>query len=188
MSGRNTLVRSMHDLGLAAWFGGGLMGVIGLNGGTAKAKDPAERLRLASIGWARWAPVQLAAVAVHGIGGIGLILGNKGRLATQGEARSNTVIKTVVTGVAGASTVAAAIAGSKILARSDEGGEGVTEPGANASKELASAQRAEKLLQWSIPLLTGVLLLVAAQQGEQQRATAGWVGTLGKKAKSVIGR
>ena len=63
MSERNTLVRSMHDLGLAAWFGGGLMGVVGLNGGTAKAKEPSERLRLASIGWARWAPRSAGAVA-----------------------------------------------------------------------------------------------------------------------------
>ena len=28
MSTRNTLIRSMHDLGLAAWFGGSLMGAI----------------------------------------------------------------------------------------------------------------------------------------------------------------
>ena len=40
MSERNTLIRSMHDLGLAAWFGGNLMGAVGLNGGAAKAKDP----------------------------------------------------------------------------------------------------------------------------------------------------
>lgn len=188
MTGRNTVVRSMHDIGLAAWFGGGLMGVIGLNGGTAKANDPTERLRLASIGWGRWAPVQLAAIAVHGIGGIGLILGNTGRLAAQGEARTNTVVKTIVTGAAGAVSVAAAVAGSKILKNSDEGGEGVTEPGAGASKELASAQRAEKLLQWAIPVLTGVLLVLGAQQGEQQRASAGWAATLGKKAKAVVGR
>jgi hypothetical protein len=188
MAGRNTVVRSMHDLGLAAWFGGGLMGVVGLNGGTAKAKDPSERLRLSSIGWARWAPVQLAAVAVHGIGGVGLILGNKGRLASQGEARSNTAIKTVITGLAGASTVAAALAGSRILKHSDEAAEGVTEPGAGTSDELASAQRAEKALQWAIPVLTGVLLVLGAQQGEQQRATAGLAGTVVKKAKAVVGR
>lgn len=66
MSTRNTLVRSMHDLGLAAWFGGTLMGTVGLNGGTADASGPAERLRLSSAGWARWSPVQLTAMIVHG--------------------------------------------------------------------------------------------------------------------------
>jgi hypothetical protein len=188
MAGRNTVVRSMHDLGLAAWFGGGLMGVVGLNGGTAKAKDPSERLRLSSIGWARWAPVQLAAVAVHGIGGIGLILGNKARLAGQGEARSNTLVKTVITGAAGAATVAAAIAGSQILKHSDETAEGATEPDSGSSPQLATAQRVDKVLQLAIPLLTGVLIVLGAQQGEQQRATAGLAGTVVKKAKAVVGR
>jgi hypothetical protein len=28
----NTLSRSLHDLGLATWFGGSLMGAVGLNG------------------------------------------------------------------------------------------------------------------------------------------------------------
>ena len=50
MSQRNTLVRSMHDLGLAAWFGGSLMGVVGLNGAASEAKSPTERLRISSIG------------------------------------------------------------------------------------------------------------------------------------------
>ena len=32
MDGDNTLARSIHDLGLATWFGGSLMGAVGLNG------------------------------------------------------------------------------------------------------------------------------------------------------------
>jgi uncharacterized membrane protein len=188
MAGRNTVVRSMHDLGLAAWFGGSLMGIVGVNGGAAKAKDPSERTRLSSIGWARWAPVQWAAIAVHGIGGIGLILGNKGRLAAQGEARSNTAVKTLITAAAGATTAAAGLAGARILKHADEGAEGATEPGASSSEQLASAQRAEKVLQWSIPLLTGLLIVLAAQQGEQQRASAGIAGTVAKRAKAMVGR
>jgi hypothetical protein len=188
MSGRNTVVRSMHDLGLAAWFGGGLMGVFGLNGGASAAKDPTERLRVSSIGWAKWAPVQLAAIAVHGIGGIGLIVSNKGRLAVQDEARTNSVIKIVVTAAAGAASIAAGLAGAQILKHSDEGAKSVTEPGATSSDELAAAQRAEKLLQWAIPVLTGVLLVLGAQQGEQQRASVGLPGTIAKKAKGLIGR
>src|SRR5580693_7837599 len=31
-SNRNTIIRSMHDLGAAAWFGGTLMGAVGVNG------------------------------------------------------------------------------------------------------------------------------------------------------------
>jgi hypothetical protein len=188
MSGRNTVVHSMHDLGLAAWFGGGLMGVIGLNGAASKAKDPTERLRLSSLGWGKWAPVQFAAILVHGIGGVGLILGNKGRLAAQGEARSNTVVKTIVTAAAGAASVSAALAGAQIAKHAEEGAKSVTEPSENASAELKTAQRNEKWLQWSIPVLTGVLLVLGAQQSEQYRPAAGFAESLGKKAKGLIGR
>src|SRR5690606_41976335 len=83
MPSRNTVVRSMHDVGLAAWFGGSLMGAVGLNGATAQARDSSEGLRLASIGWWRWLPVELAAIVIHGIGGVGLIASNKERLKNQ---------------------------------------------------------------------------------------------------------
>jgi hypothetical protein len=173
MSERNTLIRSMHDIGLAAWFGGNLMGAVGLNGGTAEATDPRERLRLSSAGWAKWAPVQLAALVVHGVGGVGLILANKSRLAAQPDARRNTVIKLVVTGAALASTAYSAMLGTKMAKHSEEGGTGVTEPAVTASDELASAQSQQKVFQWVTPALTAVLLVLSAQQGEQQRPFAG---------------
>lgn len=173
MSSRNTIVRAMHDLGLAAWFGGTLMGAVGLNGGTAAATDPAERLRLSSVGWAKWAPVQLAAIAVHGVGGVGLILGNKARLSGQPEARTNTVVKLTLTAVAAGASLYAGILGKKIAAHADEGAEGVTEPDSTASRELASVQRQQRVAQWVLPAVTGVLIILGAQQGEQQRPVAG---------------
>jgi hypothetical protein len=182
VSERNTFIRSLHDIGLAAWFGGTLMGAVGLNGATAKAKDPTERLRLSSLGWAKWAPVQLVALAAHGIGGVGLIAGNKGRLATQPEARTNTIVKIVVTGLAGASSLYSGLLGRKIAAHAEEGAVGVTEPGDTTSEELAKAQRTQKVLQWVTPVLTAVLLVLAAQQGEQQRPVAGLLGKLGARS------
>lgn len=182
MSERNTFIRSLHDIGLAAWFGGNLMGAVGLNGATAKAKDPTERLRLSSLGWAKWAPVQLVALAAHGIGGVGLIAGNKGRLATQPESRTNTIVKIVVTGLAGAASLYSGLLGRKIAAHAEEGAAGVTEPGSTTSEELAKAQRTQKVLQWATPVLTAVLLVLAAQQGEQQRPVAGLLGRLGVRS------
>lgn len=175
MSQRNTLVRSLHDLGLAAWFGGTLMGAVGLNGATAKAKDPSERLRLSSIGWGKWAPVQLGAILIHGVGGVGLILGNKGRLAIQPEARTNTIVKFGLTGVAGFASLYSAFLGTRIAKHAGEGAEGVTEAGAGSSDELSFVQRQQKVLQWVLPALTGVLVVLAAQQGEQQRPAAGFL-------------
>jgi hypothetical protein len=51
-SNRNVIVRSLHDLGAAAWFGGTLMGAVGVNGGSKDVKDPAERTAVAAAGWA----------------------------------------------------------------------------------------------------------------------------------------
>jgi hypothetical protein len=177
MSERNTLVRSMHDIGLAAWFGGSLMGAVGLNGATAEASTPKERLRLSSLGWAKWAPVQIAAIVIHGIGGIGLIGGNKGRLAIQQESRTNTGAKVVLTIVAGAVTAYSAILGRVINNHQDEPTEGVTEPADDSSDRLASAQRQQRILQWVTPAITLVLIVLAAQQGEQQRPLKGFLKT-----------
>ncbi len=165
----------MHDLGLAAWFGGSLMGAVGLNGAAAKAKQPQERVRLASIGWARLAPVHLAALGAHAIGGLGRIAANKDRLKFQGEARTNTKAKTVLTLGAAGVTLYSALVGARMAKHADVGAAGTTEPGAGTSDELASAQKQQKALQWALPALTAVLVILAAQQGEQQRPIAGWV-------------
>ena len=177
MSGRNTFVRSLHDLGLAAWFGGSLMGAVGLNGATAEAASPRDRLRLSSLGWAKWAPVQLAALLAHGIGGIGLITANKTRLSAQEESRTNTTWKIIVTVLAGATTAYSAILGRTINDHQGEPTEGVTEPAQGTSDRLASAQRQQRILQWATPALTLVIVVLAAHQGEQQRPIAGLLQT-----------
>jgi hypothetical protein len=173
MPRRDTLVRSLHDIGLAAWFGGTLMGAIGLNGGAASAGSPDERLEIAARGWSLWTPVQWAAIVVHGIGGIGLIRGNKLRLVGQLESRRNTGVKAAITGLAVASSLGSAVAGKVMSDHSDEAAEGVTEPAPSSSTALQRAQRIQRVLQWTTPVLTAVLIVLAAQQGEQQRPIKG---------------
>lgn len=173
MSQQNTLVRSLHDLGLAAWFGGSLMGAIGLNGAAAEADNPRERLTLSSAGWARWAPVNAVAIAAHVYGGLGLLEGNKARLAKQPETQANTTLKTVLTGAAVLSTAYSGLLGRKVAKLADEGTYGVTEPRPGASTKLKRAQRRLRTMQWVTPGLTGAIVVLTAQQGEQQRPLAG---------------
>ncbi|MCU1407748.1 MAG: hypothetical protein JWQ43_4051 [Glaciihabitans sp.] len=173
MSERNTVIRSLHDVGLAAWFGGTLMGAVGLNGAAAEAKDPRERLSLSSEGWKKWAPIQAVAIAAHAVGGIGLIVANRDRLAAQPEARVNSYIKLPITLIAAGASFYSGILGTRIAEHADEGGAGTTEPHAAASRELASAQSQQKILQWVLPALTGILIVMGSQQGEQQRPIAG---------------
>jgi hypothetical protein len=173
MAGRNTLIRSMHDLGLAAWFGGNLMGAVGLNGAASGAQDPVERLTPAALGWKKWAPLQAAALTVHAIGGVGLIGANKGRLATQKGGRTNTGVKLAITLIAAGTTLWSGVAGKRLADHAGEGTEGTTEPSAFASRALTSAQNQLRILQWATPVLTGILIILAAQHGEQQRLAAG---------------
>jgi hypothetical protein len=182
MSERNTAVRSMHDIGLAAWFGGSLMGAVGLNGAAAQAKDPAERLQLSSAGWNRWTPVNLAAIGAHLVGSVGMLGNDKGRLMVQQSGRQSAALKTAVTAAALGVTAYSRMLGRKVDAMAEQGAEGVTEPGSQTSSDLAAAQRQLQMLQWAIPALTGTLLVMGAQQGEQQRPLVG----LASRARAVL--
>ena len=60
MGERNTVAHALHDIGLAAWFGGSLMGAIGVNGAAADVDDPRQRARVANAGWGRWSHLSRA--------------------------------------------------------------------------------------------------------------------------------
>ena len=180
MTADNTVSRSLHDVGLATWFGGSLMGAVGLNGAAAQVEEPKQRLRVADAGWNRWTPVNLAGIAAHVAGGAVLLGANKGRVASQQGVASATVIKTALTGAALAAT-----AWSRALgARLDEAGEvpveGGTEPSGDTPEDVAKAQRQLKVLQWVIPALTGAVLVLNARMGEQQRPAQVSGGLLGR--------
>jgi hypothetical protein len=145
------------------------MGAIGLNGAAAEAESPAERTRLSSLGWKKWAPVQTAAFAAHLAAGVPLALGNKDRLAEQHGVMRLTVYKTIVTVAGAAVTLYAGMVGRKVDELSHEGAEGATEPGPGSSEELAAAQKQLKMLQWLIPVFAGWVMVLGAKQGEMQR-------------------
>ena len=173
MAERATFIRSLHALGVAAWFGGSLMGAVGVNGAADEAKDPTERLRLSSIGWAKWTPWQVAAVGVHAVGGIGLLISNRRRSRQQPGAHANNLVKMVVTAAAAGVTAYSGVLGAKVAKHSEEGAAGSVTPGSTSSAELASAQRQLKVCQWAIPALSGTLIVLGAIHGEQQRGVAG---------------
>ena len=169
MGSRNTLVRSLHDVGAAAWFGGSLMGAVGLNGASASVADPTDRLGVAKVGWARWAPVNAAAIGAHAIGGVGLIVANRTRLAAQHGAGTNTVIKALLTVAAVGTTVYSGVLGAKIAAGAGAPAESGVTPSSSTPAAVAAAQRQQRILQWVTPALVGTLIVLGAQQGEQQR-------------------
>jgi hypothetical protein len=169
MTQRNTVARSLSEVGLAAWFGGSLMGAVGVNGAAAKVDAPDQRARVANAGWARWTPVNLAAIAAHLAGSTLLTAGNKGRIAGQKNVASTAVAKTAVTVAALGATAYARAVGQKMMKKGDVPVEGGTDPSAQTPTDVAAAQRKLSVLQWAIPALTGSLLVMDALMGEQQR-------------------
>jgi hypothetical protein len=165
----NTVSRSLHDLGLATWFGGSLMGAVGLNGAAADVEEPKQRLRVANAGWNRWTPVNLAGIAAHVAGGAVLLGANKGRVASQQGVAQATMVKTALTGAALAATAWSRALGAKLDQAGEVPVEGGTEPSVATPEDVAKAQRQLKVLQWVIPALTGAVLVVNARMGEQQR-------------------
>src|SRR5829696_5898616 len=176
----NSLARSLHDLGLATWFGGSLMGAVGLNGAAADVEEPKQRLRVATAGWNRWTPVNLAGIAAHVVGGAVLLGANKGRVASQQGVAQATVVKTALTGAALAATAWSRALGAKLDAAGEVPVEGGTEPSGDTPEDVAKAQRQLKVLQWVIPALTGAVLVVNARMGEQQRPAQVTGGLLGR--------
>jgi hypothetical protein len=176
----NTVSRSLHDLGLATWFGGSLMGAVGLNGAAADVEEPKQRLRVANAGWNRWTPVNLAGIAAHLAGGAVLLGANKGRVASQQGVAQATVVKTALTGAALAATAWSRALGAKLDQAGDVSVEGGTDPTTDTPEDVAKAQRQLKVLQWVIPALTGAVLVLNARMGEQQRPAQITGGLLGR--------
>jgi len=80
---RTTALRTLRDVGAAAWFGGSLMGASGLNA-AADEVAPADRDRVASAGWARWSPIFRAAAVAHLIGSLGVLAQTRSKGAVLG--------------------------------------------------------------------------------------------------------
>lgn len=182
MSSRNTVVRSLHDLGAAAWFGGALMGALGVNGAAAAVGDPTDRARVAAAGWAKWAPANAAAIGAHLVGGAGLLLANRDRAQHQAGVTANTTAKLIVTGAAMAATAYSGILGAQTAKGAGTPVDGATEPAAGTPPDVAKAQQQLRVLQWVTPALTAAIVVLGAQQGEQQRPTQVLAGVRRKLA------
>lgn len=107
--------RSLHDLGLATWFGGSVFATVAVpheheahekpsKGGNTQAAVT-EQVQVDS--WQRFSPVLTAAMVAHVVGGVGLIAWNRGRHRHHDGVMATTVVKSALTVAAVALTVGA---------------------------------------------------------------------------------
>lgn len=177
---RNTISRSMHDIGLSAWFGGTLANAVALNAAAGQAGDQASRGRTVNAGWDRWTPVNAAAIGMHLIGSIGQLGGNKSRVANQQGVASMALLKTALTASALGVTAYSRTLGQKVSQQDAVPVESGTSPTSATPPAVAKAQKQLSALQWIVPALTGALVVVSSYAGEQQRASELHKGLMGR--------
>jgi hypothetical protein len=185
---RNTVSRSLHDLGLAAWFGGTLANAVSLNPASASADSDRGTGAVANAGWDRWTPVNAAAIGMHVAGSLGQLGGNKSRLVGQRGVGQMAMAKTALTAAALGVTAYSRILGRRVSEHRDVPAESGTEPAAATPREVADAQRQLRALQWAVPALTGALVVVSAFAGEQQRAGSALSGLADRVASLAPSR
>jgi hypothetical protein len=167
---RNTVSRTLHDVGLAAWFGGTLANAVALNPAAGEADSDKGTGAVANAGWDRWTPVNAAAIGAHLVGSVGQLLGNRGRVAAQEGVGSMSALKTLLTAAALGATAYSRVLGIRVSGGGRVPAKGGTKPAKRTKADIAAAQQQLDTLQWVIPALTGTLVAVSSYAGEQQRA------------------
>lgn len=168
----NVPSRVLHDVGLAAWFGGTLANAVALNPASGYADEPQSTGQVANVGWDAWTPVNATAIGAHVVGALGQLRGNKTRLARQQGVVSMAVLKTALTATALGVTAYSRVLGKRVSAHHRVPAASATEPVPSTPPDVAAAQNQLKALQWVIPAITGALIAVSAFAGEQQRSQA----------------
>ena len=168
----NTISRALHDVGLSAWFGGTLANAVALNPASSEAATASTSGAVANAGWDRWTPVNAAAIGAHLIGSVGQLAGNTERMKAQKGVGTMAAVKTAVTAAALGATAYSRMLGKKVSQNHAVPAESGTEPSMTTPPEVAKAQRQLAALQWVVPALTGVLTVISAFAGEQQRPQA----------------
>lgn len=166
---RATIFHQMHDLGLAAWFGGTLANAVALNPAAEAAGDPSRAGAVANAGWDRWTPVNAAAIGVHLVGAAGLLKHDRGRMRVQQRVPTMAATKTALTVAALGVTAYSRMLGQKVSAQRDVPVSDGTTPAAETPPEVAAAQKQLAMLQWAVPALTGALTAIGAYAAEQYR-------------------
>ena len=187
MAQTNTVARTVRDLGLANWFGGSLMGAVGLNASAGAVSDPRQRSRVPRAGWQRWTPLEAAGILAVVAGDTVLIASRPQHLAAQHGYARNLAVKLAINGAAVAATAGTWLLGRRLDAAGEVPMEGATEPSEDTPAQAAGAQRGLRVLQWVVPVLTGAHIVMNAVLGEQERPQVVAEGVV-RRGRGLLGR
>lgn len=165
----NTLVRSLGDMGVAVWFGGSLMGALGLSTVGRHRESPTGASSAASSAGNGRSLAAVVAIGAHLVGEAGLMLMSRARLlpaAPVGPA-GDRAVRTLLTSGALASTAYSAVLGAHLATAPLALADGSIAPGPQTPRHLARTRRQLRILQGVTSLLTGALIVLRAKRGEQ---------------------
>lgn len=165
------MMRATNQIGLATWFGGALMGAVGLEGAAEGVGSEEQRTEIERRGWGRWTPYQTAAIGSYVASAVVIMFRNKGRVAAQRGVMSASITKGALTAAALGATAYARYLGRKVGERDGQA---------------ESARTQLKVVQWAVPVLTGALLVADAKLGEQQRPAQVAVGVVKRLLPDVV--
>ena len=186
MSDNHALAQAVHDLGSAAWFGGSLMGVAGVNKSGEDLVNELDRVRVANSAWSRFGPVEWAGIGATLLAGLRLTQVGKGRLALQqGFGRTGT-IKAGVAVAGAAATAWTTYCGTRIGRLTEEFAaqgrsvevEDATTPTTGTPPEIAKWQKRQRVAQVTVPVLSGMNIVLGSYLVQSYRAGATAKGVL----------
>ncbi len=106
-------------------------------------------------------------MGLHLLSGLAILADNRNRVVSHPPTTAAVVAKTAITGAAIASSAAAYVYGARLGDASGEDGHPRDPEGAEDARGTLA------WLQWATPACTGVMLVLDAALGEQQRGAAG---------------
>lgn len=182
MTKPSTTVRTLHNLGLAAWFGGSLFGLVALNPSVSSIDDKAERGRVLNESWFRFnvlnGVAMAAAIGAWRLGGL------KEAEEDLGVGAGALVgLKNVLLGGALVNSVASGALGAR-FANESQGGYTPAESGTEPAPETPEgAARALRLIGFfgsgSLTLLAVAAAVSASLEARAQRKGRGLSRLLG---------
>jgi hypothetical protein len=186
MSDNHAVAQAVHDLGSAVWFGGSVMGVAGVNKSGEDLTNSLDRIRVASSAWSRFGPVEWAGIGATLLAGLRLTQVGKGRVALQQGFGRTGAIKAGVALAGAAATAYSTYCGMRIGKLAEElqaqgrrvDVQDATTPTSDTPPEIARWQRRERIAQFTVPLLSGMNIVLGSYLVQSYRSGATVKGVL----------
>ena len=188
----HALAQALHDLGAAVWFGGTVMGAVGVNRSGRDLTEGIDRIRVAKSAWGRFSFLQWTGIAATMLAGLQLTRTSAERLAMQQSFGAVGAAKAGVVALGALATAYSAFCGAKIAMLAEQAHDqqkrvevaDATTPTPQTPPEIARWQRRQQIAQFLVPVLAGANIIGGSDLVQQYRPGATTKGIMGRFRRS----